>query len=998
MPRLFQGDPSSLLHKPTASWAVALIGLWACVAAAPAGAQPTLIEDQFSSYVEKPSDITSYSSEVCLSGMTRLDRDALLCIDGGELDQEASVSASGFIFYDNQLFFNGSGELYRFDGTSATLVEDIDPSSRASPSDFARATVGTTPELFFAADGPNGRELYAYDGSQVSLVDDINGSGNSNPRDLTQFGSSIYFSADGGTDGTELWRYNGGSSATQVEDINPGSNSLGPFSSFPSGFTDYFDGSSDNLYFSAQTEAEGEELWVYDFFDGTVSQVQDINSGSADSDPSYLTVYDDGTTSGPDLYFGADGGSDGSELWRFDGSATSQAVDINQGSAGSVPEHLTVFDDGGSSGDDLYFEADDGSSTAELWRYESGASVEQISFGLAEIGGLSAEDGTLYFGATTDDNTASIPTTTLWRYDGSLDRPQFTNNLVGGPGEKVVYDGTLYFNGESATGGGELWRLDGGGVALEDDVNGVSDSGSNPNDFTVYAGNLYFEADAPSTGEELYFFDGFGTARVMDLDSGSDDASPQNLITYDDGTSSGTDLYFEAFTSTLGGVLWRYDASADATQELGQVDGGGAGGSIEETIVYDDGGPSGPDLYYFLEDSIWRYDSGSGPSKVVDICSNNCLASPRDPVVYDGIVYFGAEPTAIGRGQLWGFNGSTLDQKSSFSNARPPSDLTVYNGTLFFAGGGPDGRELYRFDASSGSIQQVKDINSGSNSSGDPLSSDPNDLIVFGSQLYFTARDGTKGREPYAYDGSEVRSADVNPGAPSGGGFDPVTYDDGSGTDLYVTATNGTSGLELFRFTESTGPLPVELATLEGTQVGRRSAQLSWTTASEASNAGFAVQHQPPRATGWEKVGFVESKASGGTTAEATRYQHEVSGLAVGTHRFRLRQVDLDGSAEMHGPVTVELKMQQSLRLSAPAPNPVREQATLSFAVKDPTETSVTLYNVLGQQVRTLYRGTPPAGQARTARLETAGLPSGTYLIRLQAGAQTQTRRVTVVI
>jgi ELWxxDGT repeat protein len=946
-----------------------------------------LIEDQFSSYVEKPSDITSYSSEVCLSGMTRLDRDALLCIDGGELDQEASVSASGFIFYDNQLFFNGDNELYRFDGTSAALVEDIDPSSRASPSDFARAAVGTTTELFFAADGPDGRELYVYDGSQASLVDDINGSGDSNPRELTRFGSSIYFSADGGTDGTELWRYNGGSSATQVEDINSGSDSGVPYNSFPSDFAVYNDGSSDNLYFSAQTEAEGDELWVYDSFDGTVSQVQDINSGSANSNPSGLTVYDDGTSSGRDLYFGARGAIDGSELWRFDGSAASQAVDINPGSAGSGPRYLTVFDDGGSSGRDLYFSADDDANgTPELWRYESGTSAANVTPAFfVELNELSTAGSALYFGARKEaSNSALVPTTKLWRYNGSFSQPQFTNNLVGGPGEKVVYDGTLYFNGESATGGAELWRLDGGGVALEDDVNGISDNGSNPNDFTVYAGDLYFEADAPSTGQELYLFDGFGTARVTDLDSGSDDASPQNLITYDDGTASGTDLYFEALTSITGGDLWRYDASADATQELGRT------GGIAETIVYDDGGPSGPDLYYFTENSIGRYDSGSSPSKVVDICSD-CIANPTDPVVYDGILYFGAEAggTGSGNGQLWGFNGTTLDQKSSFSDSGSPSGLTVYDGELFFAGGGD--RELYRFDASGGSVQRVKDINAGAEGSS------PEDLTVFGGQLYFTARDGTSGREPYAYDGSEVRSADVNPGAPSGGGVDPVTYDDGSGTDLYVTATNGTSGLELFRFTESTGPLPVELAALEGTQLGRRSAQLSWTTASEASNAGFAVQHQGPQATGWEKVGFVESKASGGTTAEATRYQHEVSGLAVGTHRFRLRQVDLDGSAEVHGPVTVELKMQQSLRLSAPAPNPVRERATLSFAVKDPRETSVTLYNVLGQQVRTLYRGTPPAGQAQTARLETAALPSGTYLIRLQAGAKTQTQRVTVV-
>jgi len=87
-------------------------------------------------------------------------------------------------------------------------------------------------------------------------------------------------------------------------------------------------------------------------------------------------------------------------------------------------------------------------------------------------------------------------------------------------------------------------------------------------------------------------------------------------------------------------------------------------------------------------------------------------------------------------------------------------------------------------------------------------------------------------------------------------------------------------------------------------------------------------------------------------------------GLPVGMHRLRPRQVDTDGSAELKGPVIVERSMQQALQLSAQAPNPVRKQATLSFAVKDLTETFLTLYNGLGQRVRTLYQGTPPAGQA----------------------------------
>jgi hypothetical protein len=89
--------------------------------------------------------------------------------------------------------------------------------------------------------------------------------------------------------------------------------------------------------------------------------------------------------------------------------------------------------------------------------------------------------------------------------------------------------------------------------------------------------------------------------------------------------------------------------------------------------------------------------------------------------------------------------------------------------------------------------------------------------------------------------------------------------------------------------------------------------------------------------------------------------------------------------------------MNAPVRLSAPAPNPVRHRATLSFAVKETQKTTVRLYNVLGQQVATLYRGTPTAEETQTIDLSTADLSSGIYIMRLQAGERTKTRRLTVV-
>jgi uncharacterized lipoprotein YddW (UPF0748 family) len=214
---------------------------------------------------------------------------------------------------------------------------------------------------------------------------------------------------------------------------------------------------------------------------------------------------------------------------------------------------------------------------------------------------------------------------------------------------------------------------------------------------------------------------------------------------------------------------------------------------------------------------------------------------------------------------------------------------------------------------------------------------------------------------------------------------------DATVTVFFLSTNNGVGA-----FTTTAAPLPVELASFDATQTRPDAVRLTWTTASETNNAGFRVQHRNGDG-GWATLGYVESKAAGGTTSDATTYQFTTEDLATGTHRFRLKQVDFDGTSTLSNTITVDVQMRQALRLSAPAPNPVTDVATVSFAVKKTTDATVTLYDVLGQKVRTLYDGQATGGEPHTLRIRANDLASGVYLLRLRGGNEIRTERLTIV-
>ena len=84
----------------------------------------------------------------------------------------------------------------------------------------------------------------------------------------------------------------------------------------------------DTLYFSANDGSSGDELWAHDTSNASTWRVADIRSGTGSSNPGqYMAIL-----VGDTLYFSANDGSSGTELWAHDTSnaSTWRVADIQR--------------------------------------------------------------------------------------------------------------------------------------------------------------------------------------------------------------------------------------------------------------------------------------------------------------------------------------------------------------------------------------------------------------------------------------------------------------------------------------------------------------------------------------------------------------------------------------------------------------------------------------------------------------------------------------------
>jgi hypothetical protein len=75
-------------------------------------------------------------------------------------------------------------------------------------------------------------------------------------------------------------------------------------------------------------------------------------------------------------------------------------------------------------------------------------------------------------------------------------------------------------------------------------------------------------------------------------------------------------------------------------------------------------------------------------------------------------------------------------------------------------------------------------------------------------------------------------------------------------------------------------------------------------------------------------------------------------------------------------------------------PNPVRDNAVISFSMPEDTRATIDLYNSLGARVISIYNNTVHANELNSVTFNTEGLNEGIYLLVLRSGTVSKVVRI----
>ncbi len=174
--------------------------------------------------------------------------------------------------------------------------------------------------------------------------------------------------------------------------------------------------------------------------------------------------------------------------------------------------------------------------------------------------------------------------------------------------------------------------------------------------------------------------------------------------------------------------------------------------------------------------------------------------------------------------------------------------------------------------------------------------------------------------------------------------------------------------------------VPVELTSFVA-NTDNNNVILSWQTATETNNRGFDIERSTDQIN-WNKIGFV---AGNGTTTDATQYSFVDKTPKGNIIYYRLKQIDFDGSFQIHNSIQVDFTKGLDFALLQNYPNPFNPETNIYYSIPQNCNVKLTIFDQLGNEIKTLVNENQSAGRYNVV-FNGSNLASGIYFYKLQAG------------
>lgn len=188
----------------------------------------------------------------------------------------------------------------------------------------------------------------------------------------------------------------------------------------------------------------------------------------------------------------------------------------------------------------------------------------------------------------------------------------------------------------------------------------------------------------------------------------------------------------------------------------------------------------------------------------------------------------------------------------------------------------------------------------------------------------------------------------------------------------------------------------VELITFEAIE-GNGKVIIKWETSTEKNTIGFNILKSNEKDREFTQINekLIECNS------KRIYYYTDIDVEAGRTYYYILESVDMNGETNLYRTVSITLKIPQKYELYQNYPNPFNPITNIKFDIPKNEKVTLKIYNILGQEIKTLINAEMNAG-AHTVQWDGTNnigikVASGVYIYQVKAGKFAKAKKMSFV-